>query len=307
MLLWVHMLKKLGLVVLVLFAAVGVLFCIIFLALHFGWLNVRGASAERNKFFTDAAKAVTPQQVQAFTNLGAQPTGDPAVTCLEPATEKLTPACDWNKSPEWAVVRAGIAKDKKTIERVAIETGVSSRQIAAVVIPEQLRYFTSDRENFKKLFEPLKALGSMSKFSLGVSGIKEDTAKSIELSLQDSTSPFYPGSELGYLISYPADVNHDELLYTRLSDVREHYYAYLYAALYVREIEAQWAHQGYTLQDKPGIITTLFNIGFGSSKPKTDPKLGGSTIVLNDHTYGFGELGKVFYDSAELTAVFPPQ
>ena len=300
------MLKKLGLAVLVLFAVVGVVFCVVFLALHFGWLNVKGASAERNRFFTDAAKTITPEEVKAFTNLGAQSTGDPAITCLEPASDKITPTCDWNKSPEWAVVRAGIAKDKKTIDRVASETGVSSRQLAAVVIPEQLRYFTSDRENFKKLFEPLKALGSMSKFSLGVSGIKEDTAKSIEVNLSDPSSPFYPGSDLTHLIGYPEGANHDDLLYTRLSDVRDHYYAYLYAALYIREVQAQWSHQGYTLQDKPGIVTTLFNIGFGSSKPKAEPKLGGSSIILDDHTYGFGELGKAFYDSAELTAVFPP-
>ncbi len=52
--------------------------------------------------------------------------------------------------------------------------------IASVVVPEQTRFFTSNREVFKRYFEPLKILGSLSQFSLGVSGIKEDTAIQIE-------------------------------------------------------------------------------------------------------------------------------
>ena len=64
--------------------------------------------------------------------------------------------------------------------------------IVATVAPEQIRFFTSNRESFKKYLEPLKILVSLSKFSLGVSGIKQETANKIEEYANNPTSPFYP-------------------------------------------------------------------------------------------------------------------
>ena len=57
----------------------------------------------------------------------------------------------------------------------------------------------------------------------------------------------------------------------------DHYYSYLYTALYIKEIEAQWERAGFPLTDKPDIVITLFNIGFERSNPNAAPAAGGAS------------------------------
>ncbi|MES2134988.1 MAG: hypothetical protein V4449_01970 [Patescibacteria group bacterium] len=272
--------KRIFFVLIGIFALIGVLFSGVFVAMQFGLLNVRGAVDERNAFF------------------GKKPD---AIPCLD----MNRPECVWNKTPEWETVKGGLLKDTEIIARVSSETGVSKRMIATVVIPEQIRFFTSEREVFKSYFEPLKILGSLSQFSLGVSGIKQETANMIELNAQDSSSPFYPGSAMQALIAYPAGVEHDVELYRRLTDPKDHYYSYLYTALYIKEIQAQWKRAGYDITQNPDVVGTLFNIGFQKSNPNPSPVTGGAAIQTGGKTYLFGELGALFYYSDELVDVFP--
>lgn len=275
--------KKILIAILGLFALIGVLFTGVFIAMQFGLLNVRGASTERNAFFA-SANANT---------VGSDPCSD---------TDRS--ACTWNETPEWAVVAGGLEKDAAIINRVAEETGVSPRLIVAMVIPEQIRFFTSNREVFKRYFEPLKILGSLSQFSLGVSGIKQETAAAIEQHANDPTSPFYPGPGIAELIAYEDTSDHGNELYRRLTDADDHYYSYLYTAIYVKEILAQWKRAGYDLTDKPEIVATLFNIGFERSIPKADPVAAGAPIVTGGETYPFGVLGGLFHRSNELRNLF---
>lgn len=277
--------KKAIVIIVVLFALVGLLFTAVFVAMQFGLLNVRGAIDERNQFFTagDSAAQVA------------------TVPCIQ--TELTN--CPWHETPEWEVVEGGLRKDAPIIMRVADETGVDARLLAAAVIPEQLRFFTSEREVFKRYFEPLKILGSLSQFSLGVSGIKQETAKEIERHAMDATSPLYPGPTYAAYIQYPEGVDQDVELYNRLTDAKNHYYSYLYTALYIREIEAQWERAGFSLSDKPDIVITLFNIGFEHSNPNANPAAGGASITVGGRSYPFGVLGGEFYHSGELLEVFP--
>jgi hypothetical protein len=265
------------------FACIGVLFTAVFLAMQFGLLNIRGSISERNDFFAGAE------------------TLSPGVVCADDTQE----SCAWNQTPEWSVVSGGLRKDEGIIARVSQETGVSERMIAAVVVPEQTRFFTSNREVFKRYFEPLKILGSLSQFSLGVSGIKEATAKQIESQANDPASPFYPGDGLSALIAYPPGANHDIELYNRLTDAKNHYYSYLYTALYIKEIEEQWRRDGYDISQNPGAVVTLFNIGFQGSKPNPTPRAAGAVIATGGQSYTYGELGALFYNSQELTDIFP--
>jgi hypothetical protein len=200
-----------------------------------------------------------------------------------------------------------LQKDAAVLLRVSQETGVPARLIAAVVVPEQIRFFTSEREIFKSYFEPLKILGSLSQFSLGVSGIKEETAAAEERYAEDPSSPRYPGPGFAALIAYTSEEApyHDTVLYNRLTDPKDHYYSYLYTALYIKEIEAEWQNAGFPIADKPGVIATLFNIGFGNSKPNAAPQTGGAPITLGGTTYSFGELAALFYASDELGDVLP--
>jgi len=275
--------------ILVFFAGIGLLFSGVFVAMQFGLLNVRGSILERNSFFIDSEPSET------------------ATVVTHPCIDQSTTVCDWNETPEWLVVAGGLEKDAQIIERVAQETGVDARLIAAVVVPEQIRFFTAEREVFKRYFEPLKILGSLSKFSLGVSGIKQDTARLVEVHAHDSSSPFYPGPEAKDLLAYSPEVRDpDAELFLRLTNEKDHYYSYLYTALYLKEVMAQWERAGFSLDTKEDTdaLVTLFNIGFANSVPKENPGAGGASISVGGQSYVFGTLGAQFYHSDELVSVF---
>ncbi len=277
--------KSLFKIIVSLFALVGVVFTAVYFGMQLGVFNVKGSISSRNSFFQKPAK-------------------NTATIATPPCTdnEKI---CEWNRTPEWQVVKGGLEKDAGIIQRVSVETGVSARMIASVVVPEQIRFFTANREVFKRYFEPLKILGSLSQFSLGVSGIKQETAEKIEKYASDPTSPFYPGDGMNTLIIYAPGVNHSTELYNRLTDDKNHYYQYLYTALYIKEIETQWANTGFDISTNPGVIVTLFNLGFQSSKPKANPLVGGSLITTGGQNITYGELGAKFYESDELRVFFP--
>ncbi len=276
---WSHLWKA----AIVVFAVIGAAFTFVFIAMQFGLLNVRGTIDGRNAFFTGTT---TPP------------------VFVQPCDASGVLTCAWNQTPEWQVVRGGLEKDAAVIARVSMETGVPARLIASVVVPEQIRFFTSEREVFKRYFEPLKILGSLSQFSLGVSGIKQETAVQIERYASDPTSPLYPGAAAGALLAYKG-AQTPEALYQRLTDEKDHYYSYLYTALFLKEIEAQWRTAGFPISSKPEILITLFNIGFERSKPHADPVAAGAPITVGGTTYAFGILGALFYASEELSGLLP--
>ena len=277
-------------VLIVLFALIGVTFTAVFIAMQFGLLNVRGSILERNAFFTGSGtNSASVEMAQ-----------DTSTSCPGNAS-----TCTWQETREWAVVSGGLEKDVAVINDVSSKTGVPSRLIASVVVPEQMRFFTSEREVFKRYFEPLKILGSLSQFSLGVSGIKQETANKIEQYASDPSSPFYPGDGYATLLAYQPGTDHDAELYKRLTDPKNHYYSYLYTALFIKEIEAQWERAGYPIANKSDIVATLFNIGFENSVPKTNPQVAGAVISVGGTDYPFGALASTFYLSTELTTQFP--
>ncbi len=267
------------------FALIGVIFTGVFFAMQFGLLHVRGSIAERNGFFGTATL----------------PSAGTVPACRDTAKSK----CLWSTTPEWEVIQVGLTKDQAIIKDVSVKTGVPMRLIAAAAVPEQIRFFTAEREVFKRYFEPLKILGSLSQFSLGVSGIKQETANKIELYAASTTSPFYPGGGSSGLIVYEGGEAHDSALYNRLTDPKNHYYSYLYTALFIKEIEAQWAQAGFDISNNPGAIVTLFNVGFSASHPNSAPRVAGSIITTGGVDYAYGELGGDFYASGELTDIFP--
>jgi hypothetical protein len=280
--------KKTALVVVIFFALVGFFFTLVFAGMQIGLFNVRGSITERNKFFQTATSSTKTTEI-----VPAQPCDDPA--------EKV---CDWSSTPEWVAIAGGLQKDTAVIDRVSQETGVPARMIVSVVVPEQMRFFTSEREVFKRVFEPLKILGSMSQFSLGVSGIKQETANNIEGYAGDPTSPYFVGTTTAELIAYPQGVEHDSTLYARLTDEHNHYYSYLYTAIYIREVEEQWKRAGFDISNNAAVIATLFNIGFQKSVPNASPEVGGATITAGGRTYAYGELAQAFYSSNELRDIF---
>jgi hypothetical protein len=210
----------------------------------------------------------------------------------------------WQKSEEWLTLQKAAASDAPTINKAASDTGVPARLIVAQLIAEQLRLYTSQREIFKQVFKPLNMLGVQSQFSWGVMGMKQDTAKQIEQNLTTTSSSFYLGPAFEHLLDFStADRNTER--FNRLTEEKNHYYSYLYAALYIRQIETQWNKAGFDISKRSEILSTLYNIGFSHSHPKANPSVGGAEITVGGTTYSFGELAYRFYQSNELLAEFP--
>lgn len=281
------MIKKIFKIIVYIFAVIGFLFFSVFLGMQFNVFKVQGSIKERNSFFKEASKNTFFQKNK-----------------IEKKDESIA-YYPWQDSLEWQVLREAFVKDMLVIDRASAVADVNARLIVASVVPEQIRFFTSNRESYKKYFEPLKILGTMSQFSLGVSGIKPETANKIELYLKDRNSPFYPGEKYENLLDYDLEEYHDSVLYKRLTDSHDHYYQYLYTAIFIKEIEMQWQNSGISITDRPDIIATIFNLGFSHSSPNLFPQVGGAPIEIAGEEMPFGVLASQFYSSSELTLEFP--
>ncbi len=210
----------------------------------------------------------------------------------------------WQDSEHWQIIKEGIARDKDKIQQAALIAGVDEREIVAITIVEQLRLYYTQRELFEKFFKPLKILASANKMAWGIMAIKEKTAMQIENNLKDQNSPYYLGPDLEKTLDFTSS-NHNNERYKRLTNEKDHFYSYLYGALYIKQIETQWQKQGFDISDRPEILATIFNIGFKNSVPKANPVVGGSTMNILGRTYSFGGLAHEFYYSGEMEDVFP--
>ncbi|MNK02220.1 hypothetical protein D3C87_200400 [compost metagenome] len=216
-------------------------------------------------------------------------------------------AFEWMNIAEWKTFKEAVAKDKKLIDSVAKQTGVEGRLIVSCLVGEQIRLFNSSREAYKKWIGPLKVLSVESQFSFGVTGIKEHTAMNIEHHLKDPKSIYYLGAQYEGLLDFrgqdTATINKERI--DRLTDFHNHYYSYMYAALFLKQVKVQWEKEGYPIDKRPEILATLFNVGYPQSKPKPNPRVGGSTIKIYEKPYSFGAIAYQFYYSGELFDLFP--
>lgn len=212
----------------------------------------------------------------------------------------------WMNVPEWSALKASIIKDKAVIDSAARLCGVESRLIVCCLIGEQIRMFNSKREIYKSYIAPNKVLSVESQYSLGVTGIKDFTAQMIEGYLKDKKSPYYLGEKYEKLLDFsPETENLEKARFDRFVDYKNHFYSYLYAGLFLHQVKMQWERAKYDIANRPEVLTTLFNVGFASSIPKADPKVGGSRIEIGDNRYTFGAVGFDFYYSGELAKEFP--
>lgn len=219
-------------------------------------------------------------------------------------SDDTTNVFEWMNIPEWADFKVAVLKDTVLIDSAAEVMDIEPRLIVSVLLGEQMRLFNSTREMYKNVIRPLKILSVESKFSLGVTGIKEETAMKAERYLKDSTSDFYPGKKYQHVLDLVTEDPTAER-YARLVNYRNHYYSYLYAAVILKQIKVQWKKLGYDISDRPEILATLFNVGYEWSQPKSDPSVGGSHISINGKVYTFGALAYEFYYSGEMASIFP--
>ncbi|HRO75468.1 MAG TPA: hypothetical protein PLP27_04910 [Crocinitomicaceae bacterium] len=219
---------------------------------------------------------------------------------------------EWMNVDEWKYFREAVAKDKKWIDSAAKVTGVEARTIVACLVGEQVRLFNSRRERFKEYVAPLKSLALETNKSYGVTGIKESTAMRIEDNLKNKNSVYYLGEEHENLLDYDTLRSYANSLndtmsvrIQRLVQYGNHYYSYLYTALFVKQIETQWRKAGFPIDNRPEILASLFNLGYHKSVPKKNPQVGGSVFKIHDVEYTFGSVAYDFYYSGEMTDMFP--
>lgn len=267
--------KKIFQILVYIFAAIGLLLTATYFAVRFGLTNTSGIIDRQSDVFRYSEQN-------------------------QPKDEDLV----WNKGEEWQTFETAVAKDTAVLKRVEGETGVPARLIVSMIAVEQLRLFFSEREVFKQVFAPLKILGSQTQFSWGVAGIKQETAIQIEEHLKNPASPYYLGKPFEHYLDFKtADI--DQERFARITDSKDRYFAYLYAALYIKEFENGWKKSGTDISKRPEIIGTLYNIGFENSRPNPNPQVGGAEIEINGKIYSFGGLAGEFYWSNELTEFFP--
>lgn len=265
------------------FALIGFILTLGYFAVKFGLTNEKGIIDRQREVFLKPELLLKKQAIHAEAKM----------------TSKT-----WKDTGEWVVIKNALTKDADVINRASAMADISPRLLVAQVVVEQLRLFTTNREIFKSFFAPLKILGNQTQFSWGVVGIKQETAMQVEENLTNPTSPFYLGAQYEHLLDFSTD-NPDEERFMRITDEEDRYYAYLYAALHLKQLTVQWNKAGYSISNKPEIVSTLFNIGFIHSKPNAQPKSGGASIPIEGVEYSFGSLAKTFYDSSELLNIFP--
>lgn len=271
------MMKNALMAVIYLFAAVGFFLVAGYVAVRMGWTNDPGVIDIQREGFLGAAVHITGRET-----------------------------ADWKTSEEWAILDEAIRRDQSVIERAARDSGVPARLIVASLVTEQLRLFFTEREAYKQFFSPLKILGPQTQFSWGVMGMKEDTAIAVESHLRDESSVYYLGPSFVHTLDFPATTTDAKTArFVRMTDQHDHYYSYLYAGLYLRQVMEQWRAAGFPIDGNVGVLSTLYNIGFDRSIPKADPQVGGAAIEIGGTAYSFGGLAAEFYYSPLLSDIFP--
>ncbi len=257
------------------FAGIGLFFTLGFFAVKYGLTNTTGIIDSQRESFLASSKSAL-----------------------------FYPNQSWMKNTEWKTFEDAVRKDELVIKEVATKTDLSPRLIMAIAAVEQLRLFYTERALFKEAFAPLKILGVQSQFSWGVMGVKKETAETIEKNLKDKNSIFYPGEKYENLLNFKT-ANIKQERYDRLTKQSDRTYSYLYAALFIKEIEAQWQKAGFDISDNIAVLATLYNIGFANSKPNPLPKTGGAEIKIESIQYSFGSLAHDIYYSDKLLDIFP--
>jgi len=122
-------------------AIIGLIFVLVFIAMQFNLLNVKGSISSRNSYFN----------INKDSNINTLNTGEVKE--------------NWADTDEWLLLKEVFTRDQAIINKASLGSGVPARIILSGVIGEQLRFFNDNRESFKRYFEPMKILASLSKFS----------------------------------------------------------------------------------------------------------------------------------------------
>jgi len=143
-----------------------------------------------------------------------------------------------------------IIERKEMISFASEKFDVNPAYLSAIIYTERTKNFDWTDEAFD---EAIARVGQNS--SLGFAQVKMKTAYFIERQLSDSTSDFYCGKK------YESILKVSKTPYFLIEKLKDDSTNILYAAAYLRIIQSFWSKNGYSIDDRPEIIGSLYQLG----------------------------------------------
>ncbi len=142
---------------------------------------------------------------------------------------------------------------------------INSAFLSAIIYTE--RYLNFDWTD--KAFDEFLARNGRNS-SIGFCQVKIKTAYFIEIQMNDSTSDFYPGEKYEQLL------NISKSPYKLIEKLKNDSLNIIYAAAYIKIIHNYWDKANHSLNDKPEIIGSLYQLGLFNKdgtprKPHSNP------------------------------------
>ncbi len=139
---------------------------------------------------------------------------------------------------------------KDLIQSASEKFDINPVYLSAVIYTERTKNYDWTDEAFD---EVIARVGQNS--SLGFSQVKIKTAYFIEKQLIDTTSRFYCGEKYANILALSKSP------FLLIEKLKKDSLNILYAAAYLRIIQSFWSKTGYSINDKPEIIGSLYQLG----------------------------------------------
>lgn len=143
-----------------------------------------------------------------------------------------------------------IIERKELILSASEKFDVNPVYLSAIIYTERTRNYDWTDEAFD---EAIARVGQNS--SLGFSQVKMKTAYFIERQLSDSTSKFYCGTKYENILEV------SKTPFQLIEKLKNDSLNILYASAYLRVIQSFWSKSGYSIDEKPEIIGSLYQLG----------------------------------------------
>lgn len=182
-----------------------------------------------------------------------------------------------------------IIERKKLISSASEMFDVNPAYLSAIIYTERTKNYDWTDEAFD---EVIARVGQNS--SLGFAQVKMKTAYFIEKQLSDSTSKFYCGKKYENILKV------SKTPYLLIEKLKNDSLNILYAAAYLRVIQSFWSKNGYSIDNKPEIIGSLYQLGLFHSngkvrEPHFNPKANEFGLIVKESTSLFDMFGTKNY------------
>jgi len=181
-----------------------------------------------------------------------------------------------------------IIERKELILSVSEKFDINPAYLSAVIYTERTKNYDWTDEAFD---EVIARVGQNS--SLGFSQVKMKTAYFIERQLSDSTREFYCGKKYENILIV------SKTPFLLIEKLKNDSLNILYAAAYLRVIQSFWSYSGYSIDNKPEIIGSLYQLGLFHPdgevrKPHFNPKANEFGKKVKESIELFDELNSSF-------------